>query len=569
MVFKKGRYVQSAMVVDPLPNSLELKAVEVLKGSSSQDDPMTPRSAVERFTFLRMQFRNSFLSESELIFEDEEDVGPSGEELYCGGRFRLLNLGEANELTYEQIEYIFDDMGITIRGAMDEAYEIAKAQEIQEAEENGERFDKDTIGADRFHQHYLECEQKHVRRRFKAVDVGGDGRISKEDLNIVLIAMGVPKRDVAAIEKFAEDFQDDDAGMDYDNFIDWYYQFQRRQNFRGQDDDEIECYSDGEVEPLSEDSHQDPEIVAAEDKELDGLYEQLRAGNGLLQCKAELLQLLCKRAFKSLREDECCVQIGGEVTIVGDIHGQYHDLVRIFEKCGEPGGNGNTYLFLGDYVDRGDWSIEVITLLFLCKIKHPDKFFLLRGNHEDAKINAMYGFQEECEKRFNARVFQFFNTCFCMMPFCSIVNDSLFCVHAGISPSFESLAQINSIQRPCRIEPGITCDLVWADPNNRRSRESFVANKQRGTSFRFSIDATQDFLERLGLKRLIRAHELCDYGYQIQHMGQLFTIFSAPNYCGECENRGAVMKVYKDLTAAILFFDPIENPEDFGLFKAI
>lgn len=541
MVFKGGTFVQSAMTVDGLPENLSKEAVDVLKGTAaeaadagSDEEQITPREALEKFTFLR--FRNNF--------EDDDIKLKDGDELYCGGRFRLLNLGDKNELTYDQVERCFDDMGITVRGAMDEAF--SRSQEADGT--------YDTVKADTFHMYYLSCEQKHILRRFRAVDVGDDGFICQDDLNIVLVAMGVPKEDVEDIERMAAQFMNGDGLMNYEAFLEWYYMFQRRQTFRGQLEEEIENYSDTEYDGpniLSPKSIENSTI----DVDVKKIYDQLRAGKGLQGVDSSGLQTLCKKAFKTLRMDSTVLDINGNVTIVGDIHGQYFDLCRIFNRCGDPG--KQIYLFLGDYVDRGDHSLEVMTLLFACKILYPDNFFLLRGNHEDSKINSMYGFLDECKERFDVKAFKFFNTCFCMMPFCAIVNNELFCVHAGISPSFENLEQIRKIQRPCRIEPGITCDLVWSDPSIGKRKKKFSANRQRGTSYKYSRRATEEFLRDLDLKRIVRAHELCDYGYQIEHNGKLFTIFSAPNYCGECDNRGAVMKVYEDLTASIMFLDPL------------
>ncbi|MCL4116459.1 UNVERIFIED_CONTAM: hypothetical protein GTU68_000415 [Idotea baltica] len=134
------------------------------------------------------------------------------------------------------------------------------------------------------------------------------------------------------------------------------------------------------------------------------------------------------------------------IAIVGDIHGQYSDLVRLFEKCGFPG--DVNYLFLGDYVDRGKKSIEVICLLMAYKIKHPENFFLLRGNHESASINRIYGFYDECKRRYNLKLWKIFSDVFNSMPVAAIIDEKILCMHGGLSPKLDKLEQIIHLPRP-------------------------------------------------------------------------------------------------------------------------
>ncbi|ELV13721.1 Serine/threonine-protein phosphatase PP1-beta catalytic subunit [Tupaia chinensis] len=130
----------------------------------------------------------------------------------------------------------------------------------------------------------------------------------------------------------------------------------------------------------------------------------------------------------------------------GDIHGQYTDLLRLFEYGGFP--PEANYLFLGDYVDRGKQSLETICLLLAYKIKYPENFFLLRGNHECASINRIYGFYDECKRRFNIKLWKTFTDCFNCLPIAAIVDEKIFCCHGGLSPDLQSMEQIRRIMRP-------------------------------------------------------------------------------------------------------------------------
>merc|ERR1719150_3283428 len=151
------------------------------------------------------------------------------------------------------------------------------------------------------------------------------------------------------------------------------------------------------------------------------------------------------------------------IKIVGDIHGQYYDLLRLFEYGGYP--PDANYLFLGDYVDRGKQSIESICLLLAYKIKYADNFFILRGNHECASINRIYGFYDECKRRYSPRLWKRFTDCFNCLPVAAIVADKIFAMHGGLSPELKSFDQIKKLARPTGVpDTGLLCDLLWADP---------------------------------------------------------------------------------------------------------
>ncbi|CAN1784180.1 Serine/threonine-protein phosphatase PP1 isozyme 8 [Linum perenne] len=146
--------------------------------------------------------------------------------------------------------------------------------------------------------------------------------------------------------------------------------------------------------------------------------------------------------------------------VAGDIHGQYQDLLRVFEYGGYP--PSANYLFLGDYVDRGKQSLETICLLLAYKIRYPEKIHLLRGNHEDAKINRIYGFYDECKRRFNVRLWKIFTDCFNALPVSALIDEKILCMHGGLSPDLDNLDQIREIQRPTEIRRLVT---IFSAPN--------------------------------------------------------------------------------------------------------
>ena len=187
------------------------------------------------------------------------------------------------------------------------------------------------------------------------------------------------------------------------------------------------------------------------------------------------------------------LQLGAPVKIVSDIHGQYKDLLRFLDLAKHP--PHSNYLFLGDYVDRGKQSIESICLLFAYKIKYPESVFLLRGNHEDESITKMYGFYEECQRRYNIGMWKRFVAAFNMLPVAALIEDRILCMHGGLSKDMNSLEEISKISRPSKIpETGVLCDLLWSDPTpfDAESASQFNlipkewGDNERGVSYIFS-----------------------------------------------------------------------------------
>jgi len=243
------------------------------------------------------------------------------------------------------------------------------------------------------------------------------------------------------------------------------------------------------------------------------------------------------------------------VNVCGDIHGQYHDLLRLFE-LGRPPPESN-YLFLGDYVDRGLQSIESITLLFSYKVKYPVNFFLLRGNHECASITRIYGFYDECKRRYNVNLWKEFCNVFDCMPVCGLIEDKIMCMHGGISPQLDDFDEVRMITRPQDVpHRGILCDLLWADPEPG----GFMGWKpsERGVSYVFGPDVVKDFVQRHDLDLICRAHQVVEDGYEFFADRHLVTVFSAPNYCGDFDNLGAFMTVQKQLMCKFQILEPAQ-----------
>ncbi|KAK8504493.1 hypothetical protein V6N12_017772 [Hibiscus sabdariffa] len=264
------------------------------------------------------------------------------------------------------------------------------------------------------------------------------------------------------------------------------------------------------------------------------------------------IRQLCLSAKKLFLSQPNLLRLEAPINICGDIHGQYSDLLRLFEYGGFP--PSANYLFLGDYVDRGKHSIETICLLLAYKLKFPDNVFLLRGNHECASINRIYGFYDECKRRFNVRLWKVFTDCFNCLPVSAVVDDKILCMHGGLSPDMQSLDQIRAIERPTDVpDQGLLCDLLWADPD--RDISGWGEN-DRGVSYTFGADKVAEFLKKHELDLICRAHQVVEDGYEFFAERQLVTIFSAPNYCGEFNNAGAVMSVDASLLCSFQILKP-------------
>lgn len=260
---------------------------------------------------------------------------------------------------------------------------------------------------------------------------------------------------------------------------------------------------------------------------------------------------ILQKATEVFKKESTVLDVDAPVTVCGDIHGQYFDLMKLFEVGGAPG--ETRYLFLGDYVDRGYFSIECVLYLWALKIWYPQSIFLLRGNHECRHLTDYFTFRSECKHKYTDRVYDLCLQSFNTLPLAAIMNKQFLCIHGGLSPELQTIDDLRKINR-FREPPthGIMCDLLWADPledfGNERSSEFFVHNNVRGCSYFFSYHAACAFLEKNNLLSIIRAHEAQDTGYRMYKKTKttgfpsVITIFSAPNYLDVYNNKAAVLK---------------------------
>ncbi|XP_009409052.2 serine/threonine-protein phosphatase PP1 isozyme 1 [Musa acuminata AAA Group] len=293
---------------------------------------------------------------------------------------------------------------------------------------------------------------------------------------------------------------------------------------------------------------------------LDDIIRRLLLSKGSRPAKyAQLtdkeIRQLCIASKEIFLRQPNLLELEAPIKICGDIHGQYTDLLRLFECGGYP--PQANYLFLGDYVDRGKQSIETICLLLAYKIKYPESFFLLRGNHECASISRIYGFYDECKRRYYVHLWRVFTDCFNCLPAAALIEDKILCMHGGLSPQLKNLNQIRNIARPVDVpDTGLLCDLLWSDPDE--NIQGWGEN-DRGVSYTFGPDVVAQFLQKLDIDLICRAHEVVQDGYKFFARRQLVTLFSAPNYCGEFDNVGAIMNVDGNLTCSFQILQPTEK----------
>ena len=271
--------------------------------------------------------------------------------------------------------------------------------------------------------------------------------------------------------------------------------------------------------------------------------------------KEEEIKFLIDKSLPLIKDQKMLVELEAPLHVCGDIHGQYYDLLRIFEHCGYPG--EFSYLFLGDYVDRGKQSLETVCLLLCYKIKYPEKVTLLRGNHESSVTNRIYGFYDECKRRYNVRIWRSFTDLFNWLPVAALIDEKILCMHGGLSPELKNIQNIQEISRPTDIpDTGLLCDLLWSDPD--KDALEYDEN-DRGVSVIFGEKIVQDFNKKNDLDLIIRAHQVVDDGYEFFAQRQLITIFSAPNYCGEFDNSAGIMIIDESLTCSLKVLRPVKN----------
>ncbi|KAG4302297.1 hypothetical protein PCK1_001569 [Pneumocystis canis] len=212
------------------------------------------------------------------------------------------------------------------------------------------------------------------------------------------------------------------------------------------------------------------------------------------------------------------------------------------------------YLWVSDYVDRGYYSVETVTLLVALKVRYRERITILRGNHESRQITQVYGFYDECLRKYgNANVWKSFTDLFDYLPLTALINDQIFCLHGGLSPGIDTLDHIRALDRVQEVpHEGPMCDLLWSDPDDRCG----WGISPRGAGYTFGQDISQAFNHNNGLSLVARAHQLVMEGYSWSQERNVVTIFSAPNYCYRCGNQAAIMEIDEQMKYTFLQFDP-------------
>jgi len=256
------------------------------------------------------------------------------------------------------------------------------------------------------------------------------------------------------------------------------------------------------------------------------------------QCKSIL-----EEGKEILKKEPNVLKLKSPITLVGDIHGQFYDMIELFAVAGKP--PEQNFLFLGDYVDRGFYCVETFLLLMALKVRYPTKIYLLRGNHECRTVTEDYGFLEECNRKFeDTSVYNYYINAFDALPLAAVVDNSIFCVHGGLSEDMDTISDIDSIDR--FQEPpdnGLFADLIWSDPEGEVDA---YRPSPRGAGCIFGKGAVEEFLLRNNLKFMCRAHQVAQEGYVNWFDSKVFTVWSAPNYCYRSSNLASVMEIVNE-----------------------
>lgn len=332
-----------------------------------------------------------------------------------------------------------------------------------------------------------------------------------------------------------------------------------------------------------------------------------------------LLINLCTDAKKVFEKEKNILEIDGDAIIVGDIHGSYHDLLRILNYIEQ---NPSKVIFLGDYVDRGCFSLECITLLFALKIRFPNRYFLLRGNHEFEVLCSQYGFKKEilnfhnqnkvdqnntdqicqhvheindldfdydeeeqeeqvpietlCDNyfanhinincyKYSETLYKAFMKAFSYIPIAAVVNKTSLCIHGGLSPLLDKIDKINKlIQRPIDDydKNNLLCDILWSDPSSQNT--NFFESNSRGRGHYFNGVITINFLKNNNLQRIIRGHECVYNGVDFTFNEKCITVFSASSYDPDMDNKSGILKIYKKKDRIEpVSFDPLPRLKKF------
>jgi protein phosphatase len=264
------------------------------------------------------------------------------------------------------------------------------------------------------------------------------------------------------------------------------------------------------------------------------------------------LRLLIDTVIDLLNAEPAVLELHTDLCVLGDIHGNVDCLLHLLARTGWP--PTRKYLFLGDYVDRGDYSCEVMILLYSLKVLYPQHVFLLRGNHESKDVSMTFGFPEECIQKFSVEIYQQFLISFGALPVAAIAN-AWFCTHGGICQNVMTIGDLCIIEKVKNVNDSPTiADLLWSDPSD--GCVGFIPNP-RGCGKQFGRDTVEQFLTKCHLIGIIRGHQMCDGGYNwpFSEEGGVLTVFSSYDYCGYM-NDAASVHLSKDGRPTIVVLPP-------------
>lgn len=277
--------------------------------------------------------------------------------------------------------------------------------------------------------------------------------------------------------------------------------------------------------------------------------------NGTILPEREL-RILCEKVKEILIEESNVQPVKAPVTICGDIHGQFHDLLELFNKGGEI--PNSRYIFMGDFVDRGFNSVETFQLLLCLKMKYPSHITLLRGNHETRQITTVYGFYDETIRKYgNANPWKYCTEVFDYLGIGAVVEGKIFCIHGGLSPEIKTIDQVRLIDRRMEIpHEGPFCDLMWSDPEDIET----WAMSPRGAGWLFGSKVTSEFNHINDISLIARAHQLVMDGFKYWFRDQnLVTVWSAPNYCYRCGNVASILNISDKLDKTFDIFHALRD----------
>ena len=292
------------------------------------------------------------------------------------------------------------------------------------------------------------------------------------------------------------------------------------------------------------------------DFDLDKIIETCKSGGKL---EETVFVELMMRFMEVIAAEPNLLELQSPIIICGDIHGQLFDLLELFKKSGSPA--EHQFLFMGDYVDRGYYSILTLSLLAAYKLKYGNNMHLLRGNHECRQVNQMYGFYAECQLLYgHGGVWNLCNEVFDLLPVAAVIDNEIFSVHGGISPDIPLIDKINEINRVVEIPSrGPFCDLAWSDPEDD---DKWRINT-RGAGYIFGAPQTEEFLHLNNLKFVTRSHQVTMDGYEWFFDKKLVTVWSAPNYMYRTGNKATFMEYdknkYPDTGYDFIFFQEAET----------